>query len=247
MKNQKINASIIALFLFMSLSHAQIDLLNIESHNKGVLFPSMNITDRDAIQNPSSGMVIFNNQSGRLDYHDGISWKNLVGTGGPYGSQGPQGDPGQDILGPDGPDGVDGLQCWDLNGDRINDLIEDVDGNGIYNVNDCKGQQGPQGAQGLNNNTQGAPGATGFTGPRAGDVFTREVLTTGLTCLEFDEPTINTRPDFILIHQSRHNNTTFPTPNTHLSFQNGKWNVCANSPLALNTFYDIVVIGNLPF
>lgn len=249
MKNQKPKYSlgIIALFLFMSLGQAQIATMNIESHDKGVLLPTMNTADRDAIPNPQGGMLIYNNGVGELNYHDGISWKVLNGTGGPYGAEGPQGEPGLDVQGPDGPPGDDGLQCWDLNGNYENDPNEDVDGNGVYNVIDCKGLQGPPGSKGANGTTPGPPGPQGATGPRAGQVFTRQVLVSGMTCLEFDEPTLNTRPDFILIHQSRHENTTFPTPNTHLSFQNNKWNVCANSPLALNTFYDIAVIGNVPF
>ena len=244
MKQLKLIASLIAMFLFISLGQAQIDLMNIESQDKGVLFPTMSTMDRDAIVDPKGGMIIFNSDTGKLNYHNDIVWTELVGTGGPYGATGPQGNTGIDIQGPDGPPGVDGIQCWDLNGDGNNDTNEDIDNNGLFNVNDCPGNPGPPGPKGLNNTTQGPVGALGFTGPRAGQVYTRQVVSPGITCIEFDEPTLNTREDFILLHQSRQKDTVFEVPNTHLSFQNGKWNVCANTSLVMNTFYDIIVIGN---
>jgi hypothetical protein len=76
-----------------------------------------------------------------------------------------------------------GLACWDLNGNGIGDLNEDIDGNGIYNALDCQGIQGvagstgPTGPQGIAGPTgpqgltgaagpQGAIGLTGSTGPQ---------------------------------------------------------------------------------
>jgi len=65
------------------------------------------------------------------------------GTQGDQGPQGPQGNPGiqgpQGIQGPIGPKGID---CWDLNGNGINDPEEDVNDDGLWNAEDCKGPEG---------------------------------------------------------------------------------------------------------
>lgn len=64
-----------------------------------------------------------------------------------------------------------GLACWDLNGNGIGDLNEDIDGNGIYNALDCQGIQGvagptgPTGPQGIAGPT-GPQGLTGAAGPQ---------------------------------------------------------------------------------
>jgi hypothetical protein len=69
------------------------------------------------------------------------------------GPQGPQGQPGFDgsngsdgtdgADGTDGTDGTDGRDCWDLNGNGVPDLLtEDLDGDGVVDVNDCRGRPG---------------------------------------------------------------------------------------------------------
>lgn len=93
------------------------------------------------------------------------------------GQQGPQGDPGP--QGPSGfpcmpgldnchiitPSGIDGSNCWDLNGDNINDPAEDVDGNGEFDVWDCRGVQGPVGPAGSpGQSIQGTSGPQGQPG-----------------------------------------------------------------------------------
>ncbi len=50
------------------------------------------------------------------------------------GNEGPQG-----IQGPIGPKGID---CWDLNENGINDPEEDVNDDGFWNAEDCKGPEG---------------------------------------------------------------------------------------------------------
>lgn len=66
-----------------------------------------------------------------------------------------------------GPQGVPGINCWDLNGNGVNDPNEDVNLDAQWNAADCQGDTGltgavgPQGAQGI----QGIAGATGPQGP----------------------------------------------------------------------------------
>jgi uncharacterized protein (TIGR02145 family) len=52
---------------------------------------------------------------------------------------------GNNTPGPQGPTGQNGLNCWDLNGNGLNDLTEDVNNDGTWNVLDCRGPQGPAG------------------------------------------------------------------------------------------------------
>lgn len=69
---------------------------------------------------------------------------------------GPQGEPGE--PGADGQDGEDGLNCWDLNSNGIADEDEDINGDALVDVLDCKGEPGDPG-------TQGEPGPQGPEGP----------------------------------------------------------------------------------
>ena len=55
-----------------------------------------------------------------------------------------------------------GINCWDLNGDGINDMSEDTNGDGFFDAADCQGVQGEQGVQGAT----GADGAMGMQGPQ---------------------------------------------------------------------------------
>src|SRR5688572_29292065 len=66
---------------------------------------------------------------------------NIEQTPGPQGQQGD-----------DGEDGADGLNCWDLDGDRIEDPEEDINSDGQWNALDCKGPEGEQGQPGDDGN-----------------------------------------------------------------------------------------------
>ena len=72
---------------------------------------------------------------------------------------GGEGDPpaGQPVPGPEGPagasgvdgqDGADGVNCWDLNGNGLEDAEEDVNGDGQVDVLDCQGVAGAAGLDG---------------------------------------------------------------------------------------------------
>ncbi len=90
----------------------------------------------------------------------------LPGADGAPGAPGRPGDPGRTgpagPAGPPGPAGEPGLACWDLDADGAPDLGEDVDGDGLVGVLDCRGEQGPAGPPG----PQGPPGPAGPAGPQ---------------------------------------------------------------------------------
>lgn len=68
---------------------------------------------------------------------------------GPQGQQGEKGDQGlqgeQGIPGRTGLNGEDGLNCWDINGNNLRDIEEDINSDGIYNSSDCRGPKGDKG------------------------------------------------------------------------------------------------------
>ncbi|MFN6039805.1 MAG: hypothetical protein ACK452_15140, partial [Bacteroidota bacterium] len=84
---------------------------------------------------------------------NGSNWDTLAKSGG----VGP--------IGPQGLSGINGINCWDSNGDGINDLLEDKNSDGVWDALDCIGSTGPQGPSGLD----GATGATGPQGPSGAD------------------------------------------------------------------------------
>src|SRR6056297_1644586 len=88
------------------------------------------------------------------------------GPEGPEGPAGPEGPPGSaGPPGPAGPAGEDGLACWDLDGDGREDLEEDLNADGVWDVQDCVGPQGPPGPAG----PEGPQGPRGPEGPEGDD------------------------------------------------------------------------------
>lgn len=164
-------------------------ILEMLSSNKGVLVPRVTTAQRTAITvNPSTdGLLVFDTSIGCFFYYSAISssWISLCqlsgptgptgqgGATGPAGSAGPTGPAGSN--GPTGPAGVNGttgangnngINCWDLNGNGVNDPAEDVNGDGLWNAQDCAGAAGapgPSGPAGANGST-GPAGANGSTG-----------------------------------------------------------------------------------
>jgi hypothetical protein len=128
-----------------------------------------------ACVNNSSGTIKMVNETTACKKHETrIEWnqqgpqglpgpKGDPGADGPPGPQGepgadglpgPQGDPGVDgrdgADGADGVDGADGINCWDLNENGQPDpATEDLNGDGVVDVLDCKGETGAQGSPGL--------------------------------------------------------------------------------------------------
>lgn len=86
-----------------------------------------------------------------------LSW-NIMGQ------KGEKGDPGEPgAAGPAGSAGEDGLACWDLNGDHVQDAVEDTNQDGDWSTADCQGPQGETGATGAQG-TQGLQGEQGRQG-----------------------------------------------------------------------------------
>jgi hypothetical protein len=54
-------------------------ILDIKSTNQGILIPRMTASERDAITNPSLGLIIFNTSVNCLNYYSGSDWLSLCG------------------------------------------------------------------------------------------------------------------------------------------------------------------------
>jgi hypothetical protein len=63
--------------------------------------------------------------------------ENAVSSPGEDGAAGEGGEEG--APGEDGEDGADGLPCWDLNGDGEPNPEEDTNGDGVVDIEDCRG------------------------------------------------------------------------------------------------------------
>lgn len=55
-------------------------VINIASTTKGVLFPQMTTTQRDAIVSPSAGLLIYNTTTNRFNFYSG-GWKEVIING----------------------------------------------------------------------------------------------------------------------------------------------------------------------
>lgn len=96
------------------------------------------------------------NIDGTVDIDD---CRGADGPAGAPGDQGPPGDPG-----PPGEPGLPGQACWDLNGNGVGDIPdEDLNTDGVVNVDDCRGAEGPEGPPGVEG-PEGPPGPVGPPG-----------------------------------------------------------------------------------
>jgi hypothetical protein len=50
-------------------------MLDVESADKGILIPRMNTAARNAITAPPNGLMIYNNQTNKFNYYDGVAWQ----------------------------------------------------------------------------------------------------------------------------------------------------------------------------
>jgi hypothetical protein len=123
-------------------------ILEMNSTNQGVLVPRLTTVQRLAVFNPANGLLVFDTDISCFFFYSSAipGWQNLCNTA-----------------------PVNGINCWDVNGNLVNDPAEDTNGDGLFNSLDCQGPtgpigpvgpagpQGPQGAQGV----QGPPGVGG--------------------------------------------------------------------------------------
>lgn len=118
-------------------------ILEMSSSNQGVLVPRLTSAQRLAVLTPANGLLVFDTDISCFFFYSSAipGWQNLCNTA-----------------------PVNGVNCWDLNGNLVNDPSEDINGDGLFNTLDCQGPvgpQGPQGPQGL----QGPQGVQGAQGP----------------------------------------------------------------------------------
>ena len=52
-------------------------MLDVSSETKGFLPPRMTVIERDQIQNPTAGLIIYNTESQSVDYYNGVGWVEL--------------------------------------------------------------------------------------------------------------------------------------------------------------------------
>ncbi len=86
----------------------------------------------------------------------------ITGTTGPQGRRGPagvQGPPGNN-----GATGTNGINCWDTNGNGLNDPSEDINGDAIFNALDCRGADGNPSTDNQNISTNGTAGDISISG-----------------------------------------------------------------------------------
>ena len=55
-------------------------ILDVQSTDKGVLYPRLTNQQRDGIENPATGLIIFNTTSGCLNMYNGVLWLEICGV-----------------------------------------------------------------------------------------------------------------------------------------------------------------------
>lgn len=147
-------------------------LLELQANDMGFLVTRMTTTEKLAIVNPATGLLVYDLDTKSFWYFDGTQWVEAIGPQGPQGPTGPQGIPGTiGIDGATGPTGPTGSQ-----GPAGQDGIIGMDGvtgpPGATGPPGSTGAAGPQGIQGVTGSIgptgpiglQGQPGPTGATG-----------------------------------------------------------------------------------
>jgi hypothetical protein len=192
-------------------------LLDIDAaplNNKGLLIPRVSLTDVSVyapiVGTPVTSLLVYNTNPAMIGgglgffYWDGTKWVQSMGPAGPVGPAGP--------AGAAGTAGTNGINCWDANGNGVNDPSEDTNSDGSWNSLDCAGAAGAAGAAGTNGincwdangngvndpsedtnsdgswNSLDCAGATGATGP-AGAAGTAG--TNGINCWDANGNGVN--------------------------------------------------------
>jgi hypothetical protein len=139
-------------------------ILEMNSNNQGVLVPRLTTVQRLAVSNPANGLLVYDTDISCFFFYSAVlpGWENLCSAG------------------------PSGINCWDLNGNATNDPGEDVNGDGLFNSQDCQGPTGPVGPIGLTGpaGPQGIPGpqgTIGLTGPAGPQGIPGPQGTIGLT------------------------------------------------------------------
>lgn len=114
-------------------------ILDVSSTEQGILIPRMSTTQRNAILQPATGLLVYDTNLSQFWYFNGTIWVTFAATGTP-GPVGPTG-----LTGVTGPTGADG----------------------IIGTTGVQGPTGPTGNDGINGSTgaQGTTGLNGSTGP----------------------------------------------------------------------------------
>ena len=193
--------------LFTALSYAQVGIntntpnassaLEIESTTGGILIPRLTQTQRDAITEPATGLMIYQtNQTAGFYFWDGAAWTKIDGVAGPQGTDGADGNDGlQGETGLAGPAGADGTNGNDgaagpagpagADGNDGATGATGADGaagaDGPAGIQGAQGEAGPQGIQGIQGET-GIAGPQGETGSNSGgfktinEIFNERIL-----------------------------------------------------------------------
>lgn len=125
-----------------------------EMKTDGFIFPRLNTSQRNNINNLVAGQCIWNISTNKLECFDGANWLSMfqagpIGPTGPMGPTGPAGGPpgptgptgpsgAMGSPGPPGAQGSAGISCWDINSNGLQEAFEDVNGDGFVNVSDCQ-------------------------------------------------------------------------------------------------------------
>lgn len=147
-----------------TLTPDQSALLELQATDMGFLITRMSTAEKLAINNPATGLLVYDLDTQSFWYFDGVQWVEAIGPQGPQGPAGPAGADGatgaQGPTGPAGTIGVDGATGPQGPPGPTGPAGAD----GVIGVDGATGPQGPPGPTGPAG-TPGPQGIAGATGP----------------------------------------------------------------------------------